>query len=144
MKIGYARVSTRDQNLDRQIVSLTNAGCEKILQEKISGASKDRPEFQKLLEIVRPGDVVIVDDLSRLSRSKTELFETVDLFKSKSVSLVSLVESWMDTTTSHGQLILTIMAGLSEFERACTAERAERGRVVAMAKGVKFGRPVTN
>lgn len=94
--------------------------------------------------MVRPGDIVIVDDLSRLSRSKTELFNTVDFFKSKSVSLVSLTESWMDTTTSHGQLILTIMAGLAEFERACTAERAEKGRIVAKAKGIKFGRPNIN
>ena len=140
MKIGYARVSTREQNLDRQIDSLTKAGCERIYQEKISGASVDRPEFKRMLDSIRSGDTVVVDDLSRLSRNRTELFSTIDFFKVKSVSLVSLTESWMDTTTSHGQLILTIMAGLSEFERACTMERAEKGRIAARARGTKFGR----
>lgn len=145
MKIGYARVSTRGQNLDRQIDALEAAGCDKIYQEKVSGANDTRPELQRLLETVREGDIIVVDELSRLSRGTADLFAKIEFLHEKNVVLESLTEKWLDTSnTPIGNLLLTIFAGLNEFERACTMERAEKGRIAARKRGVKFGRPNLN
>lgn len=112
MKIGYARVSTKDQNLERQLDELTTAGCEKIFQEKISGTKRNRPEFDKMIDQLRQGDLVIVSELTRISRSTKDLVEIVELFKSKGVELKSIKEAWIDTTTAQGKLIFTF------FDRA--------------------------
>jgi DNA invertase Pin-like site-specific DNA recombinase len=144
MKIGYARVSTKEQNLNRQTDALKKAGCELIFQEKTSGMNKDRTEFLKMIGSIRPGDIIIVDELSRFSRGTAELFQLVESLNSKNVSLVSLTEPWMNTTSATGQLLFTIFAGLAQFERACTMERSERGRIAARSRGVKFGRPNTD
>jgi len=141
MIFGYARVSTQDQNLDRQIDELKKAGCEKIFCEKISGVKKDRPEFNKMLEMLREGDIVIVSELTRLSRSTKDLINTVEMFNKMGVQVKSLKEQWLDTTTAHGKLIFTIMAGLSEFERNLTIERTRAGLEAARARGRLGGRP---
>ena len=141
MIFGYARVSTHDQNLDRQIDELKRAGCEKIFCEKVSGVKKDRPEFNKMLEMLREGDIVIVSELTRLSRSTKDLINTVEMFNKMGVQVKSLKEQWLDTTTAHGKLIFTIMAGLSEFERNLTIERTRAGLEAARARGRVGGRP---
>ncbi len=141
MIFGYARVSTQDQNLDRQIDELKKAGCEKIFCEKISGVKKDRPEFNKMLEMLREGDIVIVSELTRLSRSTKDLINAVEMFNKMGVQVKSLKEQWLDTTTAHGKLIFTIMAGLSEFERNLTIERTRAGLEAARARGRLGGRP---
>ena len=91
MKIGYARVSTEEQNLDRQLDSLKEAGCEKIFQEKITGTKKERPELDKLMEQLRSGDLIIISDLTRLSRSVKDLFSLVDQIEKKGANIKSLV-----------------------------------------------------
>ena len=112
MKIGYARVSTEEQNLDRQLDSLKEAGCEKIFQEKITGTKKERPELDKLMEQLRSGDLIIISDLTRLSRSVKDLFSLVDQIEKKGANIKSLKESWMDTSTPQGKLMFTIFAGI--------------------------------
>ena len=123
MKIGYARVSTEEQNLDRQLDSLKEAGCEKIFQEKITGTKKERPELDKLMEQLRSGDLIIISDLTRLSRSVKDLFSLVDQIEKKGANIKSLKESWMDTSTPQGKLMFTIFAGISQFERDLISQR---------------------
>lgn len=141
MLIGYARVSTKDQNLDRQLDQLKNAGAEKIYKEKITGTKKDRPELKKLLEYAREGDVILVSDLTRISRSTKDLIELVEEIKEKKMNLKSLKEEWLDTTTAQGKLMFTIMAGLSQFERDLISERTKEGLASARARGRNGGRP---
>jgi len=141
MKIGYARVSTEEQNLDRQLDSLKEAGCEKILQEKITGTKKERPELDKLLEHLRSGDLIIISDLTRLSRSVKDLFSLVDQIEKKGANIKSLKESWMDTSTPQGKLMFTIFAGISQFERDLISQRTLEGLAAARARGRKGGRP---
>lgn len=141
MKIGYARVSTEEQNLDRQLDSLKEAGCEKIFQEKITGTKKERPELDKLMEQLRTGDLVIISDLTRLSRSVKDLFSLVDLIEKKGANIKSLKESWMDTSTPQGKLMFTIFAGISQFERDLISQRTLEGLAAARARGRKGGRP---
>lgn len=141
MKIGYARVSTEDQNLDQQIKALKKEGCKKIYREKISGAIKERPEFEKMLDQTRTGDTVIVWKLDRLARSTRTLLETMDLFADSGIKFKSLSEPWADTTSSGGKLIMTVFAGIAEFERDLIRERTSLGRTAAKKRGVKFGRP---
>lgn len=144
MKIGYARVSTKDQNLERQLDELTTAGCEKIFQEKISGTKRNRPEFDKMIDQLRQGDLVIVSELTRISRSTKDLVEIVELFKSKGVELKSIKEAWIDTTTAQGKLIFTFFAGIAEYERNLTVERVNSGLKAARKRGIKGGRPKTD
>lgn len=99
MKFGYARVSTLEQNLDRQLDQLQLAGCDRIFKEKITGTKKDRPELQHLIEQLRPGDIIIISDLTRLSRSTHDLFAIVDTISQKGSDIKSLKESWVDATT---------------------------------------------
>lgn len=141
---GYARVSTVDQNLDRQISALKEAGVspEVIYQEKISGAKKDnRPELQRLLADLQPGDTVIVKELTRVSRSTQDMLQLVQEITTKGCHIKSLNESWLDTSSPAGELMLTIFAGLAQFERRLLLQRTQEGRAVAISKGVQMGRP---
>jgi len=141
MKIGYARCSTNDQNLDWQLDALKNEGCEKIYREKVSGMKKDRPELAKLLDTLRAGDTVIVCELTRLSRSTKDLFELVEKVNGIGADIKSLKESWLDTTTPQGKLLFTIFAGVSQFERDLTYQRTMDGLAAARARGRLGGRP---
>ncbi|HBD9326082.1 TPA: recombinase family protein [Legionella pneumophila] len=141
MKIGYARVSTVDQNLELQLAALKEAGCSRIFQEKISGAKKDRPELQRLLDQLRQGDVVVVWKLDRLARSTHHLLELVELIRAAEASFCSLSEPWADTTSHAGKMIMTVFAGIAEFERDLIRERTSAGRSAAKKRGIRFGRP---
>lgn len=141
MIIGYARVSTVEQNLDRQLDSLGANGAEKIFTEKVTGRKSDRPELIRLMEQLRDGDVVIISELTRLSRSTKDLFLIVEQIQSKGANIKSLKETWLDTTTPHGKLMFTIFAGLSQFEADLTAQRTREGLAAARARGRLGGRP---
>lgn len=141
MIIGYARVSTKDQNLERQTDELKRAGCEKIFLEKISGTKRNRPEFDKMFEVLRSGDIIVVNELTRISRSTKDLVEIVETCKSLGVEIKSLKESWLDTTSAHGKLLFTIFAGLAEFERDLISERVKSGLNAARSRGRLGGRP---
>jgi len=144
MKIGYARCSTSEQNLDWQLDALKKEGCEKIYQEKISGMKKDRPELLKMLDALRKGDTVIVCELTRLSRSTKDLFELVEKISTAGANIKSLKEAWLDTTTPQGKLLFTIFAGVSQFERDLTYQRTMDGLAAARARGRLGGRPKTD
>lgn len=117
MRIGYARVSTTDQNLELQLIALKQAGCARIYQEKISGSQRERPELQKLLDQLRSNDIVVVWKLDRLARSTQHLLELVELIRTANASFCSLSEPWADTTSHSGKMIMTVFAGIAEFER---------------------------
>lgn len=144
MIIGYARVSTADQNLDRQLDELTAVGCEKILQEKESGSKTDRPVLQTLLQMLGDGDVVVISELTRLSRSTKDLFELVERIQSAGANLKSLKEPWLDTTTPSGKLMFTFVAGIAQFERDIIRLRTIEGIKSARARGRMGGRPRTD
>lgn len=135
MIIGYARVSTQDQKLARQIDILKENGSEKIFQEKITGTKMERIELNKMLDSLESGDVVIVAELTRLSRSTKDLFEIVEKIHSKGAEIKSIKESWLDTTTPQGKLMFTIFAGLSQFERDLIAQRTKERLGVCQEKG---------
>lgn len=139
MKIGYARVSIQDQKLSLQLDALQNAGCEKIYQEKASGAKTDRPELTRLLEHVREGDTLLIWKLDRLGRSLAHLIELVNLLESRGVGLVSLNDP-VDTTTAQGRLVFRIFASLAEFERELIRERTQAGLASARRRGQPRGR----
>ncbi|EOP54773.1 recombinase family protein [Bacillus pseudomycoides] len=141
MKFGYMRVSTIDQNLDRQEQQLKEAGCERIFFEKITGVKRDRPELNRMLEFLRQGDTVVVTDLTRLSRSTKDLIEIAELISQKGVNLKSLKEAWLDTTTAHGKMLFTVFAGIAQFERDLTSERTKEGIIAAKKRGKHPGRP---
>lgn len=141
MKIGYARVSTLDQDLDLQLKALKKAGCQKVFREKVSGASRQRPEFQQMLNQLREGDTVIVWRLDRLARSTRHLLEIMETIREAGARFQSLSEPWADTTTHAGKMIMTVFAGIAEFERELILERTHAGRIAAQARGVRFGRP---
>ena len=142
MKIGYARVSTQDQNLDRQLDQLRQDGCERIYEEKVSGAKSDRPELGRMLDALREGDIVIVAELSRLSRSVRDLFDIVGRIDDVGAQIKSLKEPWLDTTTPHGRLLFTFFSGISEFERDLIRQRTIEGIAAARARGHNGGHPV--
>lgn len=144
MKIGYARVSTKKQNLDRQIDSLTAAGCDVIFTEKETGTKRNRPELNKMLSEIQEGDTVVFAELARASRSTKDLLELVETITEKGASVKSLKESWLDTTSSAGKLMLTIFAGLAEFERDLISERTIEGLAAAERRGNVGGRPKKN
>lgn len=141
MKIGYARVSTPDQNLDLQMRALRKAECKKIFREKISGASRQRPELQRMLDQVREGDTIVVWKLDRLARSTRDLLDTMETIREAGGKFQSLSEPWADTTSHAGKMIMTVFAGIAEFERDLIRERTSAGRVAAQERGVRFGRP---
>ena len=140
MLIGYARVSTQDQQPHLQIDALETAGCEKVFKEKASGAQRDRPELQLALDYVRPGDTLVVWKLDRLARSLKQLIETVEALERRKVGFRSLTEA-IDTTTSGGKLVFHIFAALAEFERSIIKERTRAGLDAARKRGRKGGRP---
>lgn len=144
MKIGYARVSTEEQNLDRQIDILKQIDCDRIYEEKVSGIKKERPELNKMLDQIRTGDVIIISDLTRLSRSVKDLFSIVEQIEGKGANIKSIKESWVDTTTAQGKLMFTIFAGISQFERDLISQRTIEGLNAARARGKKGGRPKIN
>lgn len=141
-KIGYARVSTDGQDLANQLATLKAEGCTRIFSEKISGAKRDRPELARMLDHLREdaGDVVVVTRLDRLARSTRDLLDIAEVLKGKGAGLRSIAEPWADTTSPAGQMILTIMAGIADFERSLILDRTSTGREAAKARGVKFGR----
>jgi DNA invertase Pin-like site-specific DNA recombinase len=123
MKIGYARVSTLDQNLDLQLQVLKKAGCRRIFQEKLSGSNRHRPEFRRVLDHVREGDIIVVWKLDRLARSTRDLLETMETIREAGGRFQSISEPWADTTSHSGKMIMTIFAGIAEFERDLIRER---------------------
>lgn len=140
MNIGYARVSTKEQNLELQKDALEKAGCKEIYEEKVSGAGKTRPVLLKLVEQLRKGDVLIVWKLDRLGRSLRDLIQLVNKIQSKGVELKSLNDH-VDTTTPHGKLSFHMFAALAEFERDVIRERTLAGLASARARGRVGGRP---
>ena len=145
LKIGYARVSTEDQKLDRQIDQLVKAGVDErnIYMEKEHGTKRDRPELNRMLSELHEGDEVIIVEISRLSRSTRDLLEIVDKIKDKGASIKSLSETWLDTSSDNpsAQLILTIFAGLVQFERDMISARVKDRLRAADARGHHGGRP---
>jgi DNA invertase Pin-like site-specific DNA recombinase len=140
-KIGYARVSSKTQDYQSQVEALKAAGCERIYSEKISGKTvDDRKQFKRLMKDLLPGDVVMVAKLDRLARSSRDLHNIVHELQERACGFVSLGESWCDTTTSAGRLMLTIMGGMAEFERDLIRSRCQAGMDRAKAKGITFGR----
>ncbi len=140
MKIGYARVSTLDQNLDLQIDALKNAGCEKIFEEKISAASKNRPELDRMIDQFRKGDELYVWKLDRLGRSLKHIIDLVLELNDKGV-IVKGITDGVDTSTINGRLLLNIMASFAEYERELIKERTNAGLRSAREKGKIGGRP---
>lgn len=140
MLVGYARVSTQDQNPALQLDALKAAGCEKVFVEKASGAQRDRPELLAALDYLRAGDSLVVWKLDRLARSLKQLIETVELLESRSIGLRSLTEA-IDTTTAGGKLVFHVFGALAEFERSIIRERTKAGLDAARARGKKGGRP---
>jgi DNA invertase Pin-like site-specific DNA recombinase len=142
MKYGYARVSSNTQDYQAQVDTLKSAGCERIYSEKASGKSTNgRREFDKLMRALQPGDVVTVTKLDRLARSSRDLQNILHELKERGCGFVSLGESWCDTTSEVGQLMLTIMGGIAQFERSLIRKRCDEGIERAKAKGTQFGRP---
>jgi len=142
MIVGYARVSTDGQTLDAQLASLKAAGAERIFSEKISGAVTDRKALAKAMTALGPGDVLLVTRLDRLARSTRDLLNVLDSISKVGAKFKSLADAWADTTTPHGELMITILAGLATFERHLIKARTDEGRKRAQARGVKFGRPM--
>jgi DNA invertase Pin-like site-specific DNA recombinase len=165
MKLGYARVSTDDQSLDVQVTQLRAASCEYIFREKASGKTSDRPELHAVLESIATGQhpngfewlsvqhrprngeprgtglTLVVTKLDRLARSTRDLLEIVDQLNKAGAGLVSLGEPWADTTSPAGRMVMTVLAGVAEFERERILERTSEGRAHAKKNGVRFGRP---
>jgi DNA invertase Pin-like site-specific DNA recombinase len=138
--IGYARVSSASQNLDAQMDSLRQAGCTKIFTDKVSGTKKDREGWGILMSYIRAGDMLVITELSRMSRSLAHLLEIVDELKERQVNLKSLREN-IDTSSATGRAFLSIMGAVSQMELEIKAERAESGRLAAKARGKSGGRP---
>ena len=142
MRYGYARVSTSKQDYAIQVDALKAAGCEKIFTEKVSGKSTEgRTEFKRLMRALLPGDTVVVTKLDRLARSGRDLLNILHELEEGSCGFVSLGESWCDTTSDVGRLVITIMSGIAEFERKLILSRTEAGIARAKQQGKKFGRP---
>lgn len=141
MLVGYARVSTNDQNLDLQIDALTKAGCERIFAEKITGASSERPELTNMKNFIRDNhDTVVVYKLDRLGRSLKNLVGEIETLQSRGIGFKSLQEN-IDTTTSGGRLFFHVFAALAEFERDIIRERTQSGLAAARSRGRLGGRP---
>ena len=141
MLVGYARVSTDDQDLALQRAALKEVGCKRTYEEKVSGTKRDRPQLARMLDQMREGDVVVVTRLDRLARSTRDLLDVAEQIKDGGAGLRSLAEPWADTTSPAGRMVLTVFAGIAEFERALIHQRTSTGRVAAKKRGVRFGRP---
>ena len=138
--IGYARVSTSDQNLELQLDALKEAGCRRVFEETASGANKARPQLRDALDFLRPGDTLVVWKLDRLARSLQQLIEVIEQLHKRGCGFKSLTEA-IDTTTAGGRLIFHIFGALAEFERSIIRERTMAGLDAARARGRKGGRP---
>lgn len=141
MQLGYARVSTDDQDLTLQRAALHEAGCQRLYEEKVSGARRDRPELIRLLDALREEDVVVVTCLDRLARSTRDLLNVAEQIEASGAGLRSLAEPWADTTSPARRMVLTVLAGLADFERSQFRKRTSAGRSAAAERGVRFGRP---
>ena len=143
--LGYARVSTDGQNLDRQIDALMAAGVSKkhLYFEKMTGTKSDRPELNRLIDDLETDDIVVIADLTRISRSTKDLLEIVDKIKNKGAYIKSLKDTWLDTTSNnpYNDFLLTVMSGLSQLERDLISQRTKEGLVSAKARGRNGGRP---
>jgi len=141
MRIGYARVSTLDQNPELQLQKLREAGCERVIVEKASGAKIDRPELQRVLtDILRGGDTLVIWKLDRLARSLKQLIQTAEDLKGRGIGLVSLTDA-IDTSSPGGMLVFHMLGAIAEFERALIRERTVAGLAEARRKGRRGGRP---
>jgi DNA invertase Pin-like site-specific DNA recombinase len=140
MKYGYARVSTDGQSLDAQVKQLRAAGAEKVFRETASGARTDRAQLRRVIGQLEKGDVLTVTRLDRLARSTRDLLNTLATITGMGTGFRSLNDTWADTTTAHGRLMLTVLGGLAEFERELIRARTGEGRERANARGVKMGR----
>ena len=145
MLVGYARVSTEEQNLDRQLDQLIEIGVDKrnIYQEKVTGTKRDRERLGKMIEELQKGDTVIIADLTRISRSTKDLLEIVDKIKAQGAAIRSIKDTWLDTTSNnpYNDFLLTVMSGLSQLERDLISQRTKEGLASAKARGRKGGRP---
>jgi DNA invertase Pin-like site-specific DNA recombinase len=142
MKYGYARISSNTQDHAAQVEALNAAGCERIFSEKASGKSTNgRPQYAKLMRALVPGDTVVVVKLDRLARSSRDLHNILHALQEAGCGFTSLSESWCDTTTDVGRLVMAIMGGIAEFERSLIRKRCLEGIERAKRKGTKFGRP---
>ena len=139
MRIGYARVSTQEQNLDLQIDSLTQAGCKEIYKETISGTTKHRPEFEHCIKSLRQNDTLVIWKLDRLGRNTIDLLHIIEQLKKNEIDLIVLTEN-IDTTTSIGKVMFGLQALLAEYERDKIHERTMAGLKAARARGRKGGR----
>lgn len=139
MKIGYIRVSTEEQHIDRQETIMQKYEVEKVFSEKISGKNIDRPQLKEMLSFIRSGDTLVIESYSRLARSTADLIKLVEQLNAKGVNLISDKEH-IDTTTPQGKLMFTIFAGLAEFERNCLLERQREGIAEAKKQGKYKGR----
>jgi DNA invertase Pin-like site-specific DNA recombinase len=140
MIVGYARVSTDGQTLDAQHSTLRAAGAEKVFAEKVSGAKTNRAQLAKAIDALGAGDVLLVTRLDRLARSTRDLLNVLATIADNGAGFKSLADTWADTTTAHGRLMLTVLGGLAEFERELIRQRTDEGRKRAQARGVRFGR----
>lgn len=138
-RIGYARVSTADQNLDAQIDALKAAGCEKIFQDKASGKLTKRPGLDSALEYLRPGDVLVITKLDRLSRSLKHLLDISAMLRERGIDLMVITQG-IDTSTIGGRLYFNILASIGEFQREMIVENTKEGLEAARARGRKGGR----
>jgi len=142
-RIGYARVSSVGQHLDSQLDALHKAGCGKIFTDKMTGSRLDRPGWDQMMAYVRPGDTLVVTELSRMTRSLLDLLETAKALERRKIDLVSLRES-INTTSATGRCFLSMMGAIHQMERELRAERAAAGRASAKARGKTGGRPRTD
>jgi len=142
MIYGYGRVSTTGQTLATQLQALSNAGCERVFREKVSGIA-ERKQLQRLLGLLGPGDLVVVTKLDRLARSTLDLLRVVETIRKAGAGFKSLGDSWADTTSAHGRLMLTVLGGIAEFERDLILQRTSEGRARAKAEGKHLGRHPT-
>jgi len=139
-QFGYARVSTNGQSLTAQVAELRDAGCTEVFQEKLSGAKSDRKQLARAIGRLDRGDVLVVTRLDRLARSTRDLLNVLGAIAEKGGGFKSLRDTWVDTTTPHGRLLLTVLGGLAEFERELIRSRIGEGRERAKARGVIMGR----
>ena len=140
MNYGYARVSTDGQSVAAQVAQLTKAGAAKVYRETASGAQTDRAQLRRVLAALEADDVLMVTRLDRLARSTRDLLNTLAAITDRKAGFRSLGDTWADTTTAHGRLMLTVLGGLAEFERELIRARTSEGRARAVAAGVKMGR----
>ena len=141
MIYGYARVSTDGQSVNAQVAALRKHGAGKVFREVASGAKTDRTQLRRVIDQLDAGDVLMVTRLDRLARSTRDLLNTLAAIADRKAGFRSLNDTWADTTTSHGRLMLTVLAGLAEFERDLIRARTGEGRARSVARGVKMGRP---